>query len=91
MRTKEEQIQELEQQIKDLKQVEKFYYEAYSLQNSADVILHNHYKIDNDLNYLNDEFYKITAINKSTPLFKAELQTIELIKKLTIELETLKK
>ena len=88
---KEEQILKLEKQILDLQKVEKFYFEAYSLQNSADVILHNHYKIDDEGNYLDNDFWKITFINKSSPLFKAELQTREIIKKLTIELETLKK
>lgn len=91
MRTKQEQIQELEQQIKDLQKVKKLFYEAYNFQNCATCILHNHYFIDDNLNYINNEFYKITQINTSSPLYKAELKTEELINKLTIELETLKK
>lgn len=88
---KQEKILKLEQQIEDLQKVKNLFYEAYNLQNSGTCILHNHYFIDDDLNYLNNEFYKITQINTSSPLYKAELKTEELINKLTIELETLKK
>ena len=72
------------EQIEDLKIVLKMYQDAYSLQNNADVILYNHFILDEDCKYLDNDFYKIKNINSSSPLYYKELETIKLIKTLKL-------
>lgn len=72
------------EQIEDLKIILKMYQDAYSLQNNADVILYNHFILDEDCKYLENDFYKIKSINSSSPLYYKELETIKLIKNLEL-------
>jgi len=72
------------EQINDLKIILKMYRDAYSLQNNADVILYNHFILDEDCKYLDNDFYKIKSINSSSPLYYKECETIKLITNLEI-------
>lgn len=73
---------EYKERIQNLKVILNLLRDAYSLQNQADCLLYNHFILDDNCNYLTDDFYKIKAINSSSPLYYKELATIDLIKKL---------
>jgi hypothetical protein len=70
------------EQIKDLHEVKKLFYQAYILQNKAKCILSENFVIDNESKFLENEFYKIYEIKTSTNLYLSEVQTQNLIDKI---------
>jgi len=70
------------EQLNDLKEVKKLFYESYMLQNRAKCLLSENFKIDNEYKYLENDFYKIYEINTSTGLYESEIKTDLLINKL---------
>lgn len=73
---------ENKERIENLKIILNLIRDAYTLQNQADCLLYNHFIVDDNCKFLDDDFYKIKAINTSSPLYYKELETINLIKKL---------
>lgn len=70
------------EQLNDLKEVKKLFYESYMLQNRAKCLLSENFKIDNENKYLENDFYMIYNINTSTNLYLSEVQTQILIDKI---------
>lgn len=70
------------EQLKDLNEVKKLFYESYILQNRAKCLLSENFKIDNESKFLKNEFYQIYEINTSTNLYLCEVQTQILIDKI---------
>ena len=71
-----------EQILKDLKDIEQLYYDAYMLQNKASVLLSKYYNVNDYYNLKNNDFYKIRSIDTSSNIYEAELATRELINNL---------
>jgi|LakMenE18May11ns_1017448.scaffolds.fasta_scaffold7157459_1 hypothetical protein len=70
------------EQLNDLKEVKKLFYESYILQNRAKCLLSENFKIDNESKFLKNEFYQIYEINTSTNLYHSEVKTQILIDKI---------
>jgi hypothetical protein len=70
------------EQIKDLENCLKLITEAYFLQNNAHCIIYENIEIDNECNFLESDFYKLTRFNPSTPLYKMEIAIENLLTKL---------
>ena len=70
------------EQINDLEKALKLIYESYMLQNEAHCIINSNYEIDEDCNFLENDFYKLTRFNPSSPLYHMEIAIENLLTKL---------
>jgi hypothetical protein len=70
------------EQIKDLEKALKLIYDSYMLQNEAHCIINEHYEIDDECRFLENDFYKLTRFVPSSPLYKMEVAIENLIIKL---------
>lgn len=70
------------EQIKDLEKALKLIYKSYMLQNEACCIINEHYEIDYECKFLENDFYKLLRFNPSSPLYKMEIAIENLLIKL---------
>jgi hypothetical protein len=70
------------EQIKDLEKALKLIYDSYILQNQAHIIIYENFEIDDDCNFLENDFYNLTRFNPSSPLYKMEVAIENLLIKL---------
>lgn len=64
------------EQLTDLKQALKLIIDAYYLQNTAHCIFYENFKIDENFDFFENDFYKLTRFKTSSELYNLE-QAIE--------------
>lgn len=70
------------EQLKSLKQALQLITNAYYMQNKAKVIINENYEVDDDLNFLENDFYKLTKFKTSKELYDLEVAIQNLINKI---------